>query len=451
MFVLLLVPVIVQSYNSFQQAQTYREILDNIIYANQLSLDVSEEIEPRVWNIVAGRAQFEDSGIMPLITDLRSRMVEIRNSTDSVENRGIMEISLRALSILEDYIIRLRIQIEERYPVEENEKLLEEIRVCVAGINDLLQEFSSLQVIEAAEINQAMALQSNRYFITNIILTSIVIIVGAFAFWYISRSMMNPIEKLLRMSNKISEGDFSHRVELSTSDEFNNLATGMNTMSEQIEILLEKGIEEQKQIQIMEHKVLQAQIRPHFLYNTLDAIIWAAEAENMKDVITLVTSLSSFFRISLSHGIDYIPISDEIEHVRNYLIIQQIRYYDVLTYEIIVDEDLPDVKILKLMLQPLVENSLYHGIKHTRERGKIIVTIKKEGERLRFSVADNGIGMSPEALETLIYDINHGNGEKGYGLFNVNRRLKLYYGSSEGIEIKSEYKKGTEVSFVLDM
>jgi len=94
---------------------------------------------------------------------------------------------------------------------------------------------------------------------------------------------------------------------------------------------------------------------------------------------------------------------------------------------------------------------LYHGIKHTRERGKIIVTIKKEGERLRFSVADNGIGMSPEALETLIYDINHGNGEKGYGLFNVNRRLKLYYGSSEGIEIKSEYKKGTEVSFVLDL
>jgi len=451
MFVLLLVPVIVQSYNSFQQAQTYREIMDNIIYANQLSLDVCEEIEQRVWNIVAGRAQFEDSGIMPLISDLRTRMVAIRNSTDSVENRGIMEISLRALSILEDYIIRLRIQIEERYPVEENEKLLEEIRVCVAGINDLLQEFSSLQVIEAAEINQAMALQSNRYFITNIILTSIVIIVGAFAFWYISRSMMNPIEKLLRMSNKISEGDFSHRVELSTSDEFNNLATGMNTMSEQIEILLEKGIEEQKQIQIMEHKVLQAQIRPHFLYNTLDAIIWAAEAENMKDVITLVTSLSSFFRISLSHGIDYIPISDEIEHVRNYLIIQQIRYYDVLTYEIIVDEDLPDVKILKLMLQPLVENSLYHGIKHTRERGKIIVTIKKEGERLRFSVADNGIGMSPEALETLIYDINHGNGEKGYGLFNVNRRLKLYYGSSEGIEIKSEYKKGTEVSFVLGL
>jgi two-component system sensor histidine kinase YesM len=425
--------------------------MDNIIYANQLNLDVSEEIEPKVWNIVAGRVQFEDSEIVPLIYDIRARMVAIRNSTDSVENRGIMEISLRALSILENYIIRLGIQIEERYPVEENEKLLEEIRVCVAGINDLLQEFSSLQVIEAAEINEAMSRQSNQYFRINIILTVIVIIVGGFAFWYISGSLMNPIEKLLRMSNKISEGDFSHRVELSTSDEFNDLATSMNTMSEQIELLMEKGIEEQRQMQIMEHKVLQAQIRPHFLYNTLDAIIWAAEADNMTDVITLVTSLSSFFRISLSHGIDIIPISDEIEHVRNYLIIQQIRYYDVLTYEINVDDDIPDKKILKLMLQPLVENALYHGIKHIRKRGKITVTIKNAGNKLRFSVTDNGIGMSKDTLTKLKYDINHGSGEKGYGLFNVNRRLKLYYGLHEGIEIKSEYKKGTEVSFELEL
>jgi two-component system sensor histidine kinase YesM len=425
--------------------------MDNIIYANQLNLDVSEEIEPKVWNIVAGRVQFEDSGIVPLIYDIRERMVAIRNSTDSIENRGIMEISLRALSILENYIIRLGTQIDERYPVEENEKLLEEIRVCVAGINDLLQEFSSLQVIEASEINEAMSRQSNRYFRINILLTVIVVIVGGFSFWYISGSLMNPIEKLLRMSNKISEGDFSHRVELSTSDEFNDLATSMNTMSEQIELLMEKGIEEQKQMQIMEHKVLQAQIRPHFLYNTLDAIIWAAEADNMKDVITLVTSLSSFFRISLSHGIDIIPISDEIEHVRNYLIIQQIRYYDVLTYEINVDDDIPEKKILKLMLQPLVENALYHGIKHIRKRGRITVNIKNEGNKLRFTVTDNGIGMSKETLAKLKYDINHGSGEKGYGLFNVNRRLKLYYGLNEGIEIKSKYKKGTEVSFVLEL
>jgi len=378
-------------------------------------------------------------------------MIEIRNNTDSVENRGIMDISLRALGILEDYLIRLREQINERYPVVENEQLLEEIRICIAGISDLLSEFSSGQVNEASILNQAMSQQSNQAFIVNILLVFVVVFVGGFAFWYISRSLAQPIESLLHMSNHISEGDFSFEIELSASDEFNDLAAGMNTMSKKIERLLKQGIEEQKQLQIMEHKLLQAQIKPHFLYNTLDAIIWAAEADNVSEVVTLVASLSSFFRISLSHGIDFIPISNEIEHVKNYLVIQQIRYSDILTYEIDLDEDIPDEKILKLLLQPLVENALYHGIKYTRDRGKITVSIKKEGEMLRFSVADTGIGMTPETLEAVKHHLHLGTGEQGYGLFNVNRRLKLYYGLPEGIEIKSEYKKGTEVSFTLGL
>ena len=449
MFVLLLTPVIIQNITSFRQARLYGEMLNNIINANQLNLDVANNIEPLVWNIVAGKDTFEDSEIWNQMSDIGTRMVEIRNNTDSIENRGIMDMSIRVLSILENYLMRLNTQIIERYLVLENEALLEEIRVCISGIDDLLREFSSKQVEDAAVLNQEMSMQSNRSFILNISLTVITLIVGVFAFIYISRSLMNPLEKLLKMSNRISEGDFSSRAELSASEEFDDLAKSMNTMAGEIELLLEQSIEEQKQRQIMERKILQEQIKPHFLYNTLDAIIWAAEADNTADVVTLVASLSTFFRISLSHGIDYIPIYDEIEHVRNYLIIQQIRYRDVLTYEISVEEDIPNKSILKLLLQPLVENALYHGIKNTRERGKIVVSIKKEGEKLKFTVADNGIGMEKENLEELMFDINHGTGEKGYGLFNVNRRLKLYYELSEGIEIKSEYRKGTEVSFVL--
>ena len=451
MFILLLTPVIVQSYTSFKQAQSYKEIIDNISYANQLNTDVSTNIEPLVWNIVAGKMKFDESGVMALIADIRGRMEDIKNNTYSVENRGVMEISLRALGTLEKYLMKLETQIDEKYPVEENEKLLDEIRVCVAGINDLLQEFSSKQVDEVSVLNQTMSQQSNMNFFISILLTVVVIIVGIFAFWYISKSIMNPIEKLLAMSNRISEGDFSSRAEPATSDEFNSLAAGMNTMSEKIELLITESVEEQKQMQMLEDKVLQAQIKPHFLYNTLDAIIWAAEAKNMADVIKLVSSLSSFFRISLSQGIDFIPVPDEIEHVRSYLVIQQIRYSDVLTYEIDVDESVRHQEILKLLLQPLVENSLYHGIKSTRGRGKITVSVKKEGEKIRFTVADNGIGMTEEELRELKHNINYGTGEKGYGLFNVNRRLKRYYNLPEGIEIRSEYKKGTEVSFALDI
>jgi len=451
MFVLLLIPVIVQNVSSFQQARLYGEMLDNIINANQLNLDVVENIEPLVWNIVAGKDSFESSGIWNQVNNIRTRMIVIRNSTDSVENRATMDMARRILSILEDYLTRLNTQISERYPVEDNEGLLEEIRVCIAGIDDLLREFSSKQVEDAAVLNQEMSRQSNQSFVLNITLTVVVLIIGGFAFIYIYRSLTKPIEKLLIMSNKISEGDFSSRTELSTSDEFNALAVGMNTMSERIEILLEKSVEEQKQLQMMEHKILQEQIKPHFLYNTLDAIIWAAEADNTADVVKLVTSLSTFFRISLSHGIDFIPLHDEIEHVRNYLIIQQIRYSDVLAYEIDVDDDIQDIKILKLLLQPIVENALYHGIKNTRERGRIIVSVKKEKEKIRFTVSDNGIGIKKEVLDKLINDINHGKGEKGYGLYNVNRRLKLYYDLADGITIESEYRKGTKVSFALEL
>ena len=449
MFLLLLTPVIVQSFTSFQQARAYRDIIDTIIIVNQINTDVNEHVVPTAWNIVAGKSSFEDSGILIIMESLRSRMIGIRDNTDSSEDWTHMEISLRALTTLENYLLILQTQIEQRYPVDENEIILEEIRICVAGISDLLLEFSAKQVNDAAVLNQTMSRRSTFNFIINLVLIAVVLIVCWFTFWYLSRSLQTPIRKLLIMSNKISEGDFSPRVSLSSSDEFSDLADSMNTMSEKIELLLEKSIAEEKQIQMLEYKVMQAQVSPHFLYNTLDAIIWAAEADNKQEVLTLVTSLSSFFRISLSQGMDFIPISDEIEYVRSYLIIQQVRHHDVLSYEINVDDDIPKLKIPKLLLQPLVENALYHGIKNTREPGTIIVNIRKEGEHLRFSVTDDGIGMTEETLMALRAELSNGSGSKGFGLFNVNRRLELYYGMVNGIQIDSQYKKGTTVSFTI--
>ena len=398
MFFMLLAPVVVQTYTAFSQARSYRDIIDNITYANQLNTDVSANIEHVVWNIVAGKVKFDESEIMPLISDIRFRMNDIKNNTYSVDNRGIIEISLRALNTLENYLVRLKAQIDFKYPVSDNELLLDEIRVCVAVVNDLLQEFSSKQVAEASALNERMYLQSYRRFIISVSITVVIILASAIAFLYIIR----------------------------------------------------KWFVEQRQRQKLEYKVLQEQITPHFLYNTLDAIIWAAEAEDSAGVITLVTSLSSFFRTSLNQGIDFVPISTEIEHVKSYLAIQQIRYSDILTYEIDVDQELDNQIILKLLLQPLVENSLYHGIRNIRGRGKITVTVKREGEKVRFSVADNGIGMKADKLAELKHNINLASGERGFGLFNVNRRLKLYYNLVKGIEIKSEYGMGTEVSFVLD-
>ncbi len=200
-------------------------------------------------------------------------------------------------------------------------------------------------------------------------------------------------------------------------------------------------------------KALQSQITPHFLYNTFDMIIWLAEACKTNEVIDVTRAFSSFFRVSLSRGREWITVSEEMEHVRSYLIIQKIRYRDILDYAIDVDEDVLERKMLKLLLQPLVENALYHGIKNKRGKGRIEIKGSRSGSAMRFTVTDNGCGMEPERLAHVLEQIdpNYASEELSdvYGLYSVTRRLRLYYGEEASISIESEWQKGTVVSLFL--
>jgi len=198
-------------------------------------------------------------------------------------------------------------------------------------------------------------------------------------------------------------------------------------------------------------KALQAQITPHFLYNTFDTIVWLAEEKRNDQVIDITRAFSSFFRLSLNKGKDFLSVSKEFEHVKSYLTIQKIRYRDILDYEIEYESEMADCQILKLVLQPLVENALYHGIKNKRGRGLISVKGWRENERLCFSVEDNGIGMTEEKLANIIQQISGSADPEDlnnvYGLYNVNKRLELYYDASTKLEITSRYKLGTTVYF----
>jgi two-component system sensor histidine kinase YesM len=215
--------------------------------------------------------------------------------------------------------------------------------------------------------------------------------------------------------------------------------------------LLNAKVKEQENLKKAELKALQAQINPHFLYNTLDTIVWMAEANKTDQVIEIVRALSSFFRIALSKGKDWISIRQEIEHVRSYLAIQRIRYRDILNYKIEVDKDLLDGTILKLTLQPLVENALYHGIKNKRGGGTIVVRAQRIGNDLvRLEVQDDGVGFTPLKLVQIRSTLEDESGEislqeGGFGLENVNRRIKLYYGREYGLYVQSEHKVGTQV------
>ena len=201
-------------------------------------------------------------------------------------------------------------------------------------------------------------------------------------------------------------------------------------------------------------RALQAQINPHFLYNTLDTIIWMAEAKKTDQVVEIVSALSSFFRISLSKGMDWITIGEEVERTRSYLTIQKMRYQDILDFKIEMDDDVSGNTVLKLILQPLVENALYHGIKNKRNGGTIVVRAKRKGEReVLLEVEDNGIGFTPDKLAQLQAELNDDSGdiklESGCGIGNVNNRIRLYYGKQFGLSVRSAYNTGTCVTLVI--
>lgn len=290
--------------------------------------------------------------------------------------------------------------------------------------------------------------------IRQLILVSVVIsILFLFALYYFLTSRLTrPVQILKNKMRQAASGYLEVKVRSTGTDELADLGNSFNTMIEQIKMLIQQSIREQEQIQKAELRTLQAQINPHFLYNTLDSIIWMAEAGKNAQVIELVQALSRFFRISLSKGRDWITIGEELEHVRNYLVIQQIRYRDILDFDIVPNLDIHRHPILKMILQPLVENALYHGIKNKRGKGLIRIVGRLDAQAIELSVTDNGMGIAAQKLTQLQESLNRQEEpsselvDSGFGLHNVQQRIRLYYGSQYGLQIESEEGQGTKVS-----
>lgn len=267
------------------------------------------------------------------------------------------------------------------------------------------------------------------------------------AAWYTSNSIANPIRKLMYLMRKVEDGDLSVSMNVKYNDEIGQLGRSFNIMIEKIGFLMDSVYKEQKNLRKAELKALQAQINPHFLYNTLDSIIWMSKANRNEEVITMVSALTKLFRIALSRGKDVISIQEEIEHINSYLTIQHIRYKNKFTFDINVDEALYKYSIMKLILQPIVENSIYHGIKEKRGMGYIEVRGRDLGDTIVFEVVDNGKGMSKDKLNALRNALNNGTREKieSYGIRNVNERIKIFFGAEYGLTFFSEEDVGTRV------
>jgi len=450
---MIIAPAVSLGFSWFQTVR-YDRMITNVNRTNRVNQIVQTDISNELWDIVAGNKDFPDGTQYAIIDDINMRIDEIKQNTEVTENRQLLEVAGRAMNTLTKYVDRLGMQMRNHFLVTENEKILDEIRGVAELVSDLLQDFIVLEIESAARTNEQIKHTAQLLSALQILLVLAAAVFAVYTQKSVSRSINRPIQELEKLSNNIASGNLAARAERPHVRELDNLTQNLNTMARKIRELIDANIQEQKNLQKSEMKALQAQISPHFLYNTLDTIVWLAEGRQHDQVISVTRNFSNFFRTSLNRGNEWVSVREEFEHIRNYLTIQKIRYRDILEYTIDYDEQMNDSIMLKLLLQPLVENALYHGIKNKRGRGKLAVKgWLDSSDYLCFQVEDNGIGMKPERLEDIRNQIEaHLEASKisdVYGLYNVNKRLALYYDSSTQLEISSTYGEGTAVFFKL--
>ncbi|MCG8454057.1 MAG: sensor histidine kinase [Spirochaetales bacterium] len=264
-------------------------------------------------------------------------------------------------------------------------------------------------------------------------------------------AISKPIIRLRSVMERVGEGNLKVRYEGKSRDEIDELGEGFNAMLVRIEGLLELVYQEQQSKREAELRIMQQQIKPHFLYNTLDTILWMAEENQSEQIVDLVTALTKLFRIALSQGAEEVRLKEELEHVQSYLIIQKTRYEDQFDYTLDCSEDLHHFRVQKMILQPLVENALYHGIKEKGASGQIDVQIRRVPQGISLVVEDDGVGIPVDSLTLIrqgLHQFDHKNDRTAFALYNVNDRIRLTYGADYGLTIDSHPGKGTRVEII---
>jgi two-component system sensor histidine kinase YesM len=312
-------------------------------------------------------------------------------------------------------------------------------------------EYTQWKTVGVFPLNEIMSqVSAIRYY--SLIIAGVTVLVALIVAVFFTSGIARPVIELRSLMKEAEEGNLAVRFEGRQEDEIGYLGKSFNTMIEEVQKLIDMVYREQQSKREAELKTLQEQIKPHFLYNTLDTIQWMAQEHDAQDIVKVVGALTSLFRIGLSRGKEMIRLADEMEHVRSYLIIQKARYEDKFDFDLRTEEDALSCMVLKLTLQPLVENAIYHGIKERRGHGSIKVEALRRDGMLVLRVSDDGVGMTPEKLEevrTLLTAAHpHGEGLEGYGVHNVHERIQLSFGTRYGLRFESAPDGGTTVEIL---
>ncbi|MFR6052515.1 MAG: sensor histidine kinase [Waltera sp.] len=436
-------------YNLWNNNRRYEDMVNSSVMASQFSLDFQKDFDYETYLLIVGNKTLEESSLHAMLEEADEIVAGLEELTESQENRKRLTSVKKYLNNLGTYIGRIEDNIREGNRYEDNIEIWEnDVQIVTSLVGDTMSRYIYYEIRGIQESRQ----QYQDFFVNmirfSVIAFALILMLCLFLSYYIPLSITRPIRRLTQVTDQVAKGNLTVRSDVTGGLEARVLSDSMNTMIDKINELLEQVKTEQVRLRKAEFELLQSQINPHFLYNTLDAIVWLAEAGEQKKVVSMVGSLSDFFRISLNQGQDILDVREELQHVRSYLEIQQMRYQDILQYEICVPEELYSSRIPKITLQPLVENALYHGIKNKRGKGMIRIDGEMEDSDCILRITDNGRGMTPERLGQVREGIRNRNAceTEIYGLYNVNERIRLNFGEKYGITITSTYGEGTCVT-----
>ena len=394
---ILLVMYLLASMASY--SNTYDEIVSNMTVANNYNLNFKEEMDESLYKLVVGYVTLDtietDKSLKnpyTLIDELRSEFTRLTAITTESESKLWLESLLRNIDTLEKRVDDIVDSISAGGRYNENiEKLDNNIYILTELIQDDIQYYIYYQTRYMDKVTDTLQDQIGRFMVVCSVLIGVLIIVVAVSAVMIVSGIIQPISQLNQATEKIAQGDFNARAQADSDDEVAELAVSFNKMAGSMQSLIDKVKEDERKMRKADLRLLQEQIQPHFLYNTLDTIVWLIESNEPDEAVTMVVTLSDFFREILSKGKEFISIKEEEKHISSYLQIQEMRYRDILEYDIQLDQVIYKYQILKLTLQPVVENALYHGIKYKRAKGCIHIHGEKEGNYCLFALSSSPI------------------------------------------------------------
>jgi two-component system, sensor histidine kinase YesM len=443
----LMIVIIVIASIGIGYALQYKAILNNVTTASDFNQNFKDDVDLKMYYYVID-SQYSE--YLP-IEEVQSAETIARKLIDTTTEKD----SLRAISSVLSLCHNLEDKMQQIAATKEYDSRVDQLENNIYILTDLIQKYMYTYLYyEAAHLN---TLQSTM--VMNIIVIMGIVVVLSLVLLYflltnsrkLSRRIVNPIDGICQRLEAIGKGSLLVCEPIQAEvEEVQLLSDGIESMVERLKLQIDMNAEQEKQRRRTELALLQAQMNPHFLYNTLDTIIWLMESGKNDAAITMVGSLSNYFRFSLSRGQNVITLTEEEQHVRSYLEILHMRYWDLMEYKIDIPDQLKSFILPKLTLQPLVENALYHGVKKRRRKGLICVTGRAQDDRLILEVTDDGHGMTEERLEAVQASLKVDRGE-GFGLRTVHQRIQILFGEEYGLSVESTPDLGTRVTVTIPM